>query len=108
MEFVRWIGRFTVMKKRVHESWMDLMPGYDKQSTNYLQAVATRNADTQRAANLAGVPPDLLNPDDDQVFEEWKASAARRHSQNFPLGESLFSWVFVVASDLAEHQRESD
>ena len=32
MDFVKWIGKFTVMQKRVLESWMDLIPTYDRSS----------------------------------------------------------------------------
>ncbi len=45
MDFVKWIGRFTVSQKRLFESWMDLMPEYNKQSQKYLNEVM---AESQR------------------------------------------------------------
>ena len=101
-EFVKWIGKFTVMKKRLLECWMDLMPEHTKQSPNYIADVARQSAE-----NLQKNPPEaVLDPDDDAVFDEWKTRIRQKHAAAFPLGENLISWVFIVASDLTEPQRE--
>ena len=85
-EFVRWIGKFTVMKKRVLESWMDLMPEYHKQSLNYLADVARKNTENAQATP----PGPVIDPADDTVFDEWKGRMRAKHATGFPLGEDLF------------------
>ena len=101
MEFVKWIGKFTVMQKRVLDAWMDLQPQYTKQSSAYLEDVYTQNTINQ--ANDQG---QNLDPNDDSVFLAWRTRAATRHKERFPLGENLFALVFVIVSDLSEAQRE--
>ncbi len=47
MDFVRWIGKFTVTRKRVTDAWMDLLPdpiATDPQYAEFFHAVNARRA----------------------------------------------------------------
>ena len=99
-DFVKWIGRFTVQRKRVHEAWMDLLPQYTNTSEAYLRDVATLNT-----TNTATQQP-AVDARSEETFNHWKNEQSNRHKAKFPLGDNLYTLIFIVISDLSEAQRE--
>ena len=98
-DFVKWIGRLTVQRKRTHEAWMDLLPQYNKSSKEYLFDVNARNA-------LNTEPSQHLDPQSDQTLAVWRDERIKRHRNSFPLGDNLYTLIFIVVRELSEAQRE--
>ena len=90
---LRWIGRLCVIKKRVQDAWMDLLPQYTRQSQAFQQDFA---------ALLARNP----HADEAQAFEEWHDREKQRHLRSFPINDNLFALMVTVQADLSEQQRE--
>ena len=100
MDFVKWIGKFTVVQKRVMEAWMDLLPQTTRQSPEYLEDVRHQN----EINRVSGV--NMLDSDAVVVYNAWLQRRHQRHQDRIPLGENLWALVFLVVSDLTETQRE--
>ena len=99
-DMTRWIGRFIITRKRLHDAWMDLFPEYNINSERYLQDVQITSA----AQVAAGGP--AVDPNSTDVFDEWMVAQRRRHAAAFPLGDHLVTMMFIVAADLSESHRE--
>ena len=91
MDMLRWIGRLCVIKKRVQDAWMDLLPQYTRQSQAFQQDLAGRRARNPHAA-----------PDEAQAFEEWLNRERQRHLRSFPINDNLFALMVTVQADLSE------
>lgn len=100
MDFVRWIGKFTVTRKRGADAWMDLLPDAALTDPMYIQCFQFVNQ--QRAQQ--DLEP--FEPNAEAPFNEWRDTRRRTHEGQFPLGDNLFTLIFIVLSDLTETQRE--
>ena len=89
MDMLRWIGRLCVIKKRVQDAWMDLLPPHTKFSQAFQQDFAA----------LRGRNPQAP---EDQAFVEWYEREKQRHSRAFPINDNLFALMVTVHADLSE------
>ena len=97
-DLLRWIGRLSVVRKRLQDSWMDLLPATNDQDPAFQADLIELN--NQRLA--AGEQP----VDQQAAYPQWLARRRRRHEQQFPISDNLFALMFTVQADLNEHQRE--
>jgi hypothetical protein len=91
-DMIKWIGRYVVSRKRLLDSWMDLMPQ---------AAPAEANLEYQQEARLLNA-----DPADPEVYNQWIQRNRTRHERTFPLQDPMFTYFFIVAADLNEQQRE--
>jgi len=92
-EFIRWLGRFAVLRKRLGESWMDLLEPVDVNAAPAVrQAVAALMAQREipEAEAMALVDQERR----------------REHQDRFPLSDNLLALIAVCLADLTEQQRE--
>ncbi len=82
---IRWIGKFTVARKRVADAWRDLQPEILPDNPEFQAALALR----QNARAAAGEP--LL--DEVDAFREWRQRLDELHVARFPLGDNLFTLI---------------
>ena len=75
-DLLRWIGRLSVVRKRLQDSWMDLLPPTNDQDQAFQNDLVEAN--NQRMAN--GEPP--VAPQ--VAFQPWIDRRRRRHEQQFP------------------------
>ena len=87
--------------KLVADAWLDLLPEPVMNNPDYerfwLEVIAQR--ETQ------GLEP--FEPNSEAPFNEWRDARRRKHAAQFPLGDNLFTLIFIVISDLTE-TRASD
>ena len=98
-DMLRWIGRMSVLRKRLTESWMDLFEPADENNPAFLR-------DAAQAAVVNGF---AWPPQDDEMqlmLQDWNNAQRRRHAANFPLSDNLFALILTVLADLSEMQRE--
>ena len=93
-DLLRWIGRLSVVRKRVQDSWMDLLPVLNMQNQQFIDDLADVNAQQAQA----GLP--LHDPA--VAWLAWEERRKRIHMQLFPTNENLFSLMFKVQADLSE------
>ena len=93
MVMLRWIGRLCVVKKRLTDAWMDLLPQYTTQSREFV---------LDYAAVLRANP----QADELEAFDQWVVRERRRHADSFPINDNLFALMVTVQADLSEQQRE--
>ena len=96
-DLLRWIGRLSVVRKRLQDSWMDLLPPTNDQDPVFQNDLLELNA--QRA--VAGELP----VDPQEAYPAWSDRRARRHASQFPINDNLFALMFTVQADLSESQR---
>ncbi len=93
---MKWIARFQVIKKRLFDSWMDLLVPAAITDTKF---VAESGAEVVRLRALT--PPEHPPlPEDAQVIFNQTARALRE--ANFPISDNLMSLIFLVLTDLTE------
>ena len=97
-DLLRWIGRLSVVRKRLQDSWMDLLTATNDQDPVFHQDLADLNV--ARQAN--GEQP----VDAQAAYPQWADRRRRRHEEQFPISDNLFALMFTVQADLNEHQRE--
>ena len=61
-DLLRWIGRLSVVRKRLQDSWMDLLPIMNQQNQEFIDDLAIVN-NQRLAANQPIVDPDVAWPD---------------------------------------------
>ena len=97
-DFLRWIGKLQVQRKRLQDAWMDLLiPATVADPTFRLQLTEHHAAQMQLGEAL--VDPDV-------ALERWNRNLREQHRQLFPLSDNLYALIFIVLADLSEHQRE--
>ena len=100
MEMVKWIGNFTLLLKRVKDSWMDMLPLNSMSETTieaqYRADVTPDNAQRQNRGQ------DLLQ----ENREEWNAVQVAIHVGRFTFSDNLTTLMLIVASDLSDVQGE--
>ena len=103
IEMVKWIGKFTLVLKRLKDSCMDMLPMStltEEQTQNqYLADVAQKNADRQTRS------VELLDPNAQATRDRWNATQVSNHENLFPFSDNLATLMFIVASDLSEAQK---
>ena len=103
MEMVKWIGKFSVLLKRLRDAWMDMLPmsamsGTRKQYQN-LADVTRGNEERQRRNE------EMLDPDAPETREGWNVTQVKTHERLLPFNDNLTTLMFIVASDLSEAER---
>ena len=75
-DILRWIGRLSVVRKRLQDSWMDLLPQVDDNDPQFLQ-------DLQEVHNrrAAAQQPQV---DAQTAWPDWEERRRRRHAEGFP------------------------
>ena len=100
-EFLRWIGRYQVLIKRLMDAWMDL---HEIQTDEAILAIPEYQQGVFEAEQLAGA---RLTPEQiADSIRDYRAATQRRHRNSFPLTDNMVSLVMVVQADLTEMQRE--
>ena len=104
-DLLRWIGRMSVMKKRIQDAWMDLYKSSDANAPAYQAYLGERVAEA-----AAEDPPRVLDPlDDDTItyyLDLYNNYYSQEHARKFPINDNLFSLILTVLADLNEQQRE--
>jgi hypothetical protein len=90
-DFLRWIGRFAVSRKRCRDAWMDTLapPGDPATNQEFLAMAAREN----------------VNPRDPDVWARYCEARAMAFSETFPLNRNLLALIFLVNADLTQQQR---
>ena len=91
---LKWISRVGVVRRRLANDWMDLMP--EHLPTNSPEFTAYYNDCLQQ-----GFQADITT-----AHEQGTARNVRRHQAVFPICENLFVLMASVQADLSEQQRE--
>ena len=74
IEMVKWIGKFSLLSKRLKDSWMDMLPMSEEQRQNqYLADVAQENAERLTRSETA------LDPNAPATRERWNAAQVSNH-----------------------------
>ncbi|MHC4951460.1 MAG: hypothetical protein ACYTEU_10825 [Planctomycetota bacterium] len=101
-----WIPKYQIMFQKVVDSWMDLMERTtDFNHPGYAQWVAAQNAviAQQHGGPNATIMLDQYHP---EILAMYNNAQANIHNHRFPIGNHLMVLMFLVASDLSEHQRK--
>ena len=102
IEMVKWIGNFSLILKRLKDSWMDMLPmstlSKEQRQNQYLADVAQVNADRQ-TRNV-----ELLTPQ--ATRDRWNATQVSNCERLLPFSDDMTTLMFIVASDLSTAQRE--
>ena len=104
IEIVKWIGKFSLLLKRLRDAWMDMLPmsamNEERRRNQYLADVTQESEERQRR-NV-----DTLDPDAQETRDRWNATQVTTHERSFPFSDNLTTLMFIVASDLSEAQKE--
>ena len=83
---VKWIGKFSLLLKRLRDAWMDMLP---------MSAVSENQ---RRNQNLADVNQeneerprrnaDTLDPNAQETRDRWNATEVSTHEKSFPFSEN--------------------
>ena len=103
---VKWIGNFSLLLKRLKDSWMDMFPMSalrgEQGQHQHLADVAQENAERLTRGQTAS------DPNTPENRERWNAAQVSNHDSLFPSSDNLATLLFIVASDLSEAQRERE
>ena len=100
-DFLRWMGRFGVLVKRLKESWMDCLSSMSpEQVALHPDYIALR----QRAENNR--QGHLNEEEQHEVVQEFLRTRRAAHEGRFPISDNLMALIMVVLADLSEQQRE--
>ena len=106
VDMVKWIGKCSLLLKRLKDSWMDMLPLSalsDEQRTNqYLADVAQENAERVTRGETA---LDMNTPEN---RERWNAAQVSNHESLLSFSDNLTTLMFIVASNPSEAQRERE
>ena len=106
IEMVKWIGKFSLLLKRLKDSWMDMLPLFtmsqERRESQYLADVAQAHVERQTRNE------EPLNPSTQATRDNWYATQVTTHERLFPFSDNLTTLMFIVASDLSEAQRETN
>ena len=97
-DLLRWIGRLSVVRKRLQDSWMDLLAPTNDQDPTFQNDLVELN--NERGAR--GEAPVTAQ----EAYPQWEERRRRRHMQQCPINDNLFALMSTVQADLNEHQRE--
>ena len=107
-DMLRWIGRYSVLRKRLAESWMDLWRpiAQDDQSfmRNVLLPIATQQAQAQ---GMTIIDLSVLSQADiDTALQGHNKQLRQAHQDRFPINDNLFALITTCLADLHEVMRE--
>ena len=97
VEMVSWIGKFSLLLKRLRDGWMDMLP---------LSAMSEEQRQSQYLADVIQESEDRLDPGAPDTRDGWNVTQVSIHEQLSPFNDNLTTLMFIVASDLSESQRE--
>ena len=104
-EMVSRIGKFSLLLKRLKDSWMNLLPlsGLTQQprESQYPADMTQLNADRRSRTEAP------LDPSPKGIRDNWYATHVTTLGSLFPFNDILTTLMFIVASDLNEAQRET-
>ena len=102
---VNWIGKFSLLLKRLKDSWMNLLPlsGLTQQprESQYPADMTQLNADRRSRTETH------LDPSPKGTRDNWYVTHVTAFESLFPFNDILTTLMFIVASDLTEVQRET-
>ena len=104
-EMIDWIGKFSLLLKRVKDSWIDLFPlsaMTEQQRESKYQANMTRTNAERRGRSEAAV-----DSSQQATRDQWHGAQGTNHERPFPFSDNLTTWMYIVVSDLNEAQRET-
>ena len=105
IEIVKWIGKFSLLLKRLRGAWMDMLPmsamSEERRRNQYLADV-TQESEERQKRNV-----DTLDPDAQETRDRWTATQVTTHEKSFPFSDNLTTLMVIVASDLSEAQRDA-
>ena len=96
-DFLRWIARFQVLRKRLGDAWMDLFTPALAVDANFQMVFQARFLALQAQNQVL---------DEDEALDEYNRDRRNRHQAAFPINDNLMALIFVVLADLTETQRE--
>ena len=103
---VKWIGKFSLLVKRLRDAWMDMLPfvHHDKQrgQNQYLSHVTQENVDRQTRS------VEVRDPNAPETRDKWYATQMSNHEKLFLFSDNLTTLMFIVVSGLSEVQSERD
>ena len=111
-DMLRWIGRLSVLRKRIGEAWMDLFTPVPQNEPGFVQNILRPLARQQLAANGIQAPGNfdpfqvLVQADIDLAHEGHNAQLRQEHQDRFPISDNLFALITTCLADLNEQQRE--
>ena len=104
LEMVKWIGRFSLSLQRLKDARKDNLQmstlSEEQRRIQYLADVAQEKAERLTKEET------VLDPNTPQNRERWNTAQVSNHEGLFPYGGNWITLMFIVASDLAEAQRE--
>jgi len=111
-DMLRWIGRLSVLRKRIGEAWMDLYTPTLQTEAGFVQNILRPLARQQLADNGIQVPgvfdpfQVLSQVDVDNALEALNTQLRQEHQDRFPISDNLFALITTCLADLNEQQRE--
>ena len=105
VETVNWIGKFSLLLKRLKDAWTDMLlvsnMSEERKQNQYLADVTPLNEERQ-SRNAAA-----LDQNSQETRDHWHAIQVTNHERPFPFSENLTTLMFMVASNLSDVQRET-
>ena len=111
-DMLRWIGRLSVLRKRIGEAWVDLFIPVQQNDPGFVRNVLRPLAVQQLAANQIAAPANfdpfqvLVQADIDLAHEAHNTQLRQEHMERFPISDNLFALITTCLADLNEQQRE--
>ena len=99
-DFLKWIGKFAVLRKRITDAYGDLYEAVSQDNLDF--HTAYNDHVYHRQAQTPPRDPETL----EAALAEHNSGQKAMHMQGFPLSEQLFAWMFTCLADLNEQQRE--
>ena len=96
-DFLTWITRFRVLRKRVLDAWQDLFEEATDTDSGFTTAYAQAEAQATRSAPA---------PTRAAFLKEYNEQLEKQHKAEFPLNDNLWALTFYCLADLKEDQRE--
>ena len=100
---VDWIGKFSLLLKRLKDAWMDMSP---------LSAMSQERRESQCMAEMTQLNAERrcrhearLDPTQQGTRDTWYATQVTTHERLFPFNDNLTTVMFIVACDPREGQR---
>jgi hypothetical protein len=100
----QWLGRMTVLKKRMMDAWGDLYESVRNTDPAYQQRIRQQATATQGTAQAI----DLNDPSHIAAGLEEHNKRQRNgvHMATYPLSDNLFSLIVTASADMNSDQRE--
>ena len=102
---VKWIGKYSLLLKRLKDVWMDMFPVSvmsQEHRENQYRADVAREILKDKKRN-----EEALDLNVQATRDHWHATQVANHERSFPISDNLTTLVFTVASDLGEVQRDT-